>query len=247
MEFGNKELAKSIGQMLVVGFDGLTPNNEIRTLITKYHVGHVVLFVRNIHDSRQLLELTKSLQKIARGAGHKHPLFISVDQENGLVSRVGPPIAPQFPGAMTLGATQSVEPAYTTALATAEYLRFNGIQYNLAPVADINSNPKNPVVGVRSYGDNPVMVGDFIASSARGLKDGKVVSCLKHFPGHGDTAVDSHHGTAIVPKTRSELDSCELVPFKRGIAEDIDSIMMAYVIRSPLGDELPASISAAAS
>lgn len=229
-------------KLLIVGFDDVTPNEDIKKLITEYYVGNVILFARNIKDSQQLLDLNNSLQQLAKEAGHDQPLFISIDQENGAVTRLLPPSSPQFPGSMALGATGSAEDAYKVALATAHYLRFHGIQYNYAPVADVNSNPRNPVVGVRSFGDNAREASKLVNASASGLSDGKIVTCTKHFPGHGDTAVDSHHGTAVVTKAREQMNECELVPFRES-NDQVASVMMAHVVVPSFGENLPASIS----
>lgn len=238
------DLRRLIGQLMIVGFEGHQPSQEIISLIRDYHVGNVILFVRNVDNADQLLELTKSLQQIAKDAGHEHPLFISIDQENGLVSRLRQPLVPQFPGAMALGAIGSPQAAYDSYKATGEYLRYYGIQFDYAPVADINSNPDNPVVGVRSFGDDPAKVSELVDASLRGLKDSKVVTSVKHFPGHGDTAIDSHHGTALIEKDIAILEKCELVPFKN--CHEAESIMMAHVIIPALGDDLPCSISPSA-
>jgi beta-N-acetylhexosaminidase len=230
-----------------VGFHGLRPSEDIKALITTHKVGAVILFSRNIADTSQLFDLTNSLQDIAREAGHKHPLFIAIDQENGLVTRLKSPLATQLPGSMALGATGDVSNAYRVASATAETLKSFGINMNYAPIADVNSEPKNPVIGVRSPSDEPETVGRFVSAQVRGLKEGGVISCVKHFPGHGDTAVDSHYGLPVIPKSRQQLDSCELVPFRRAVVEGVDSVMTAHIALPGLEDDgeskrLPASL-----
>lgn len=189
--------------------------------------------------------MTLALQEEAKAAGHDHPLFIGIDQENGLVTRIAPPIAPQLPGAMALGATYDPELAYKVGAATGETLRLFGINMNYAPVCDINSEPLNPVIGVRSFGDDPGFVGRFAAAAARGLREQKVVPTVKHFPGHGDTAVDSHYGLPVIQKTRDQLEQCELRPFRRAVAEGIEAVMTAHISLPALGDsKLPATLSA---
>jgi beta-N-acetylhexosaminidase len=227
-----------------VGFHGHTPSEDIKTLITTHHIGAVVLFTRNISDAAQLEDLTKSLQDIARSAGHAQPLFIGIDQEGGLVTRIKAPIAAQIPGSMALGATGSAENAFAVSSATAETLKSFGINMNYAPIADVNSEPKNPVIGVRSPSDDPETVGRFVSASARGLREGGIIPCVKHFPGHGDTAVDSHYGLPVIHKTKTELEECELVPFRRAAIENIESIMTAHIALPALGGEerLPVSL-----
>lgn len=202
------------------------------------------MFKRNIRDAAQLQALTLALQQEAKDAGHKQPLLVGIDQENGLVTRISPPITAQQPGPMTLGASGSPEYAYRVAKATGESLQYFGINMNYAPVGDINSEPLNPVIGVRSPGDDPEMVGRFASACAQGLRESQVVPCIKHFPGHGDTAVDSHFGLPVIHKTRDELEKTELVPFRRAAAESIEMVMTAHIALPGLGDsQLPATLS----
>lgn len=187
--------------------------------------------------------LTLDLQKVAREAGHKQPLFIGIDQENGLVTRISPPMAAQVPGPMALGATHDPRIAYETGKATGETLSFYGLNMNYAPVCDINSEPLNPVIGVRSPGDDPDLVGRFACAAARGLREEKVVPSVKHFPGHGDTAVDSHYGLPVIPKSRDQLERCELIPFRRAVAEQVETVMTAHISLPKIDDKLPATLS----
>lgn len=145
---------------------------------------------------------------------------------------------------MALGATQSAELAYAAACATGETLDFFGVNMDYAPVCDVNSEPLNPVIGVRSFGDDPEFVGRFASATAKGLRDRGIVPCTKHFPGHGDTAVDSHYGLPVVAKTRDELERCELVPFRRAVAEGIEAVMTAHIALPRIGDSaMPATLS----
>ncbi|PYI33036.1 beta-N-acetylglucosaminidase [Aspergillus indologenus CBS 114.80] len=238
------DLQKKVGQLFVVGFHGLEPSTEIKTLIHEYGVGGVVLFKRNITDVAQLRTLTDALQREAQLAGHTHPLFIGIDQENGWVTRISPPMASQLPGPMALGATNSTDLAYKVGRATGQLLRHVGINMNYGPVCDINSEPLNPVIGVRSPGDDPEFVGRFASAIARGQRQHSVISCVKHFPGHGDTATDSHYGLPVISKTREQLEQCELVPFRRATAEGIEAVMTAHISLPGLGDgKLPATLS----
>ncbi|OKL63216.1 hypothetical protein UA08_01313 [Talaromyces atroroseus] len=247
-------LRKKIGQLFAVGFHGLTPSSEIKTLIREYGLGAIVLFKRNIQDAAQLQVLFLSTFYLtpieeAKNAGHEHPLFIGIDQENGLVTRITPPIAAQQPGQMALGATQSIENAYEVGKSTGEMLSFFGVNMNYAPDCDINSEPLNPVIGVRSPGDDPSLVGRISLATASGLRDSGVVPTVKHFPGHGDTAVDSHHGLPVIAKSRSELERCELIPFRRAVAHGIEAVMTAHIALPKINSSLelkglPATLSA---
>ncbi|TQV90779.1 beta-N-acetylglucosaminidase [Cordyceps javanica] len=238
------EQRKKVGQLFAVGFHDVAVNSDIKSLIQDYGVGAIVLFKRNVGSPAQLRALCRDLQQLARDAGHARPLLIGIDQENGLVTRISPPVASQQPGPMALAAAGSPDTAAAVAAATAETLRHFGINMNYAPVGDVNSEPLNPVIGVRSPGDDPETVARFAAACARGLRDGGVVPCIKHFPGHGDTAVDSHYGLPSIDKSRAQLDAVELVPFKRAAQEGIEMVMTAHIALPQLtGSEKPATLS----
>ncbi|KAJ6167078.1 Acyl-CoA N-acyltransferase [Penicillium chermesinum] len=243
---GSIDLQKQVGQLFALGFHGHTPSQEIKTLIHDYHVGGIVLFSRNFQSAEQLQALTTALQNEAKLAGHERPLLIGIDQENGLVTRISPPIATQVPGPMALGATQDPEFAYRAGKVTGETLNFFGINMNYAPVCDINSEPLNPVIGVRSPGDDADFVGRFASAAARGLREKNIIPSVKHFPGHGDTAVDSHYGLPVITKSRDELERCELIPFRRAVAEGIETVMTAHISLPSIDDKLPATLSPAA-
>lgn len=188
--------------------------------------------------------MTLALQQEAKNAGHEHPLFIGIDQENGLVTRISPPVAVQLPGPMALGATNSTEFAYEVGKATGETLDFFGINMNYAPVCDVNSEPLNPVIGVRSFGDDPEAVGRLASATAKGLRESNIIPTVKHFPGHGDTTVDSHFGLPIIKKGRDDLERCELVPFRRVAVEGIEAVMTAHIALPMIGaDNIPATLS----
>ncbi|KAJ5130447.1 uncharacterized protein N7515_006486 [Penicillium bovifimosum] len=242
----DSDLQKQVGQLFAVGFHGCTPSPEIKTLIHDYHVGGIVLFRRNFQDAEQLQALTSALQHEAKLAGHQRPLLIGLDQENGIVTRIPPPMAAQVPGPMALGATHDPECAYSAGKATGETLSFFGVNMNYAPVCDINSEPLNPVVGVRSPGDDPEFVGRFASAAARGLREHNVVPSVKHFPGHGDTAVDSHYGLPVISKTRDQLERCELIPFRRAVAEGIEAVMTAHISLPCIDPKRPATLSPSA-
>jgi beta-N-acetylhexosaminidase len=237
-------LEELIGQMLMVGFWGTTPSPEIIDLIQHFHVGNIILFSRNIHDSLQILELTQRLQEIAKEAGQRHPLLIAIDQENGIVQRLGD-IATIFPGNMALGAIGSVDIAYKVAEATGNELMGLGINMNLAPVVDVNNNPANPVIGARSFGEDPSLVARLGSAMVKGYKAAGILSCLKHFPGHGDTTVDSHLSLPVIPYALQRLEALELIPFRSGIEAGAESVMIAHIAFPTLTEQntLPATLS----
>ncbi|MCX7568819.1 beta-N-acetylhexosaminidase [Tumebacillus sp. DT12] len=221
-------LRQKIGQTMMFGFHGTEPSPEIERLIREHHVGGVILFARNIGGPDDVLKLTVALQKIAYEAGHAHPLFISIDQENGIVRRLGAGTT-LLPGNMAVGATGSPDNARAVARATGRELKALGINYNLAPVLDVNNNPSNPVIGVRSYGEDPHFVADCGVEAIKGLQEAGVPACGKHFPGHGDTSKDSHLTLPTIPHDRKRLFEVEMVPFLKAIAHGVDSIMIAHV------------------
>lgn len=239
-------LEEQIGQLLMVGFSGHSVPQEIIELIERYHVGNIILFSRNIHEAEQVFALTSQLQDYARKAGQRFPLLIAIDQENGIVQRMGE-VATLFPGNMALGAIGSQEIARAVAQATGEELRALGINMNLAPVVDVNNNPANPGIGVRSFGEDARQVGQLGGAMVQGYKEAGIVSCLKHFPGHGDTAVDSHLALPTIPYPPERLQQLELVPFRMGIAAGAECIMSAHIAFPALSGstELPATLAPA--
>jgi beta-N-acetylhexosaminidase len=227
-------LDEQIGQLFVVGFPGQAPTAELLDLIQRERVGGVILFSRNIHDQAQTAALTHTLQSAARAAGHPAPLLVMTDQENGLVRRLENDSTP-FPGAMALGAIADVEASESdriveeVARATARELLAHGVNMNLAPVMDVNNAPENPVIGVRSFGSNPNLVGRLGVATMRGLQGVGVIATLKHFPGHGDTTVDSHLALPVVAAPPQRLEAVELAPFRQGIAAGATCVMTAHV------------------
>ncbi len=244
MQSSTMTLEEQIGQVLAIGFFEPMPTQETIDLIQKYHVGNIILFKRNIQDARQVYELTQYLQRLAHEAGHRQPLLIMIDQENGMVRRFGQNTT-IFPGNMALGAIGSEQTAYEVALATGRELKALGINMNLAPDVDVNNNPSNPVIGVRSFGEDPQLVARLGSAMVKGYHDAGIITTLKHFPGHGDTAVDSHLALPTIPYTLERLDSLELLPFKRAIEAGADAIMTAHIYLPLLmqGEMVPATIS----
>jgi beta-N-acetylhexosaminidase len=224
-------LRQKIGQLMVCGFKARSAadaSDEILELIREYHVGGIILFGRNIGIPEEILRLNTRLQLEAKNAGQELPLFICIDQENGVVRRLGEGTT-VFPGAMLLGATGNPDFAYDMGLATGKELKALGINWNLAPVVDVNNNSNNPVIGVRSFGENPVQVAEFGRAAMKGMQAAGVITALKHFPGHGDTNLDSHLELPTITHSIERLEEVELVPFKQCIKEGADTIMSAHV------------------
>ncbi|KAI0742746.1 glycoside hydrolase [Daedaleopsis nitida] len=238
---------REIGQHFVFGFHGHEVSDNVRTLIKDYYLGNVILFKRNVQSVEQVHRLTAELQQIAREAGHTRPLLIGIDQENGLVSAFSIPNAgTQFPGAMALAASGSPELATEVSTATAKELRAAGINWVYSPVADVNSDPRNPVIGVRSYSDDPATAARYVQAVSSAFTAHKVAPSAKHFPGHGNTHVDSHLSLPRILVDKASLTQTELVPFQALVRDKIASIMTGHMALPLItNDETPCSLSRA--
>jgi beta-N-acetylhexosaminidase len=231
-------LRRKIGQMFMFGFEGYEVPIPMQNLIRDYQIGGIIYFRRNLRDAQQVYDLSARLQQLS-----EVPLLIAVDQEGGMVVRMEQDIT-VMPGNMALGATRDVQGTFDAAYICGEELRHIGINMNLAPCLDVNNNPLNPVIGVRSYGENAALVGRLGAAAARGYQQANVAATVKHFPGHGDTDQDSHHALPLVGHDRARLDAVELVPFREAIAAGVDAIMTAHVIFPAYEDaHIPSTLS----
>ncbi len=234
-------LREKIGQIVSFGFmeDDLP---GMMDLIEHYKVGNVILFTRNIKGAKNLFELNQKLQKHALEKLNI-PLFISTDQEGGMVTRILKG-ATFFPGNMAIAATNNNKNAYQIGKMMGNELLHLGINMNFAPVLDVNNNRKNPVIGVRSYGDCPEKVADNGVQFIKGLQEEHVLATGKHFPGHGDTCVDSHLDLTTVNHDKKRLNDVELLPFKKAIEANIGAIMSAHVLFPAYEEKkLPATLS----
>lgn len=227
-----------IGQLFMVGFTGTSVTSDLATFIKEYKPGGVILFSRNLESVEQIVGLTNDLQRCSPHS----PLLIAVDQEGGRVSRL-PKGFTIFPPCDVLGRCNSTELAYAAAATIAKELRAVGINMNMAPVLDVNSNPDNPVIGDRAFGSTPEIVSELGWATAAGLQDHQIVACGKHFPGHGDTNADSHKELPIVEVPRERLEMIELPPFRHAVAQGVATIMTAHVLYRALDEKAPATLS----
>lgn len=222
------ELEWLIGQKLLLAFHGkeaLSP--EIVHSIKTYHPGGISLFRSlNMGASTQVRALTNALQRFAREL-KLPPLIIATDQEGGQLMAFGD--GTPLPGNMALGATRSTELARRAGKVLGRELAALGINVNYAPCADVNINPQNPVVGIRSFGEDPNLVAELTAAMIEGIQSQGVAATVKHFPGHGDTASDSHHGLGTVPHSLERLNAVELVPFRSAVNVDVKLVMTAHL------------------
>ncbi len=228
----------TVGQLLMVGFPGTELSREILDWLQECRPGGVILFSRNLVDPEQVARLTNAIQEHAPNP----PLLIAIDQEGGGVSRL-PQEFTTFPAASRVAACHPPDAAYEVAEVTARELRAVGINMNLAPVLDVNSNPANPIIGDRAYGTRPERVCTYGMAVIQGLVDNGIIPCGKHFPGHGDTMTDSHHVLPVVEAGRARLDAVELEPFRQAIHRGLPAIMTAHVRYPALDAEAPATLS----
>jgi beta-N-acetylhexosaminidase len=214
----------------------------VRRLVRHYRVGGVILFARNVDSPEQVAELVRELQSLAREAGHDLPLLVAVDQEGGRVARLREPWT-VWPSLRALGRLASEEHARRVGQALAAELGPCGIRLDFAPVVDVDTNPRNPVIGDRSFGSDPELVGRLGAAMVLGLQEGGVAGCAKHFPGHGDTGVDSHHELPLLSHPEERLQEVELVPFRKAVEAGVAAVMTAHILLPELDEKLPATLS----
>ena len=243
-------LRQKVGQLFIARPEQLLSNAGTVTQVTpqleqalaEYPLGGIILFGANVVDPQQLLDLNGDLSEIPG-----IPMFIAVDEEGGLVARLAKKQAfqlPRYKNAMAVGTSGDPADALEMGRTIGGYLREYGFNLDFAPVADVHTNPKNPVIGTRAFSMDPEMAARMAAAFADGLEENAVIATFKHFPGHGDTAQDSHSGLAVVYKTREELDTCEFLPFREATARDI--VMVAHVaLPNVTGDMTPATLSPA--
>ena len=236
----NMTLDEKIGQMITIGIDGYSVDDTAKQLITDKKVGGVILFKDNISDSNQLLQLINDIKGI--NSTNKIPIFISVDQEGGRVNRL-PSEIKSLPSNEVVGNKNDNKLAYDIGKNIGYALGSFGFNMDFAPVLDVNSNPNNTVIGDRSFSNDKNKVASLGASEINGFKDSNIISVAKHFPGHGDTATDSHYALPIINKTLDELKSVEFVPFKKSIEEKVPAIMVSHILMPQIDANNPASMS----
>nr|WP_257968034.1 glycoside hydrolase family 3 protein [Peribacillus deserti] len=227
---------EKVGQMLMPDYRKWNGTNvtemlpEIAQQVKDYHLGGVILFAENVVATEQTAKLVNAYQE----ASEKYGLLMTIDQEGGIVTRLQS--GTHMPGNMALGATRSEEISEKVGKAIGEELNSLGINMNLAPVLDTNNNPDNPVIGVRSFGEDPELVAKLGNAYIKGMQNSGIAATAKHFPGHGDTAVDSHLGLPEVPHDIDRLKKVELYPFQKAMDAGIDAIMTAHVTFPKIDD-----------
>ena len=221
-------LEEKMGQLFIFGVGGREVGELPKAHIQKRFAGGFVLYEKNIRLPEQVAALTTELQKLSKATSRGIPLFIAIDQEGGKVSRFKKGIT-TLPGNMALGATRSQELAEKAGDITGIELAVLGINVNFAPVLDVNTNPRNPAIGVRAFGDSQKLVSQLGAAYIRGIQRHGVIATAKHFPGHGDTNADSYKKLPMVTKEKQHIEKVDLAPFRAAIDAGVGAIMTAHV------------------
>ena len=236
-------LEQKVGQMFMAGFSSNSLDEATEELFRECMFGNVILFTNNIVNAEQAVEINNDLRSHIEMVSEVEP-FVAVDQEGGPVMRVFDG-ATDFPSNMAVAATGNPENAYSEGLMLGRELASMGFNMDLAPCVDVNSNPNNPVIGVRSYSDNPKLVGEFASEFIRGMQESRVLACAKHFPGHGDTSVDSHYGLPVIDKDIEEIREADLYPFKVVVENGAEAVMSTHIVFEAIDEKLPATLSPA--
>lgn len=231
-------LRREIGQLLFGSLPGTSIPPELRSLAREFQIGGITLFRRNIEEPRQVAELAREIGDLCLA----QPVWVAVDQEGGSVARLRSPFT-EWPPMATLGRAGDPLLARRFADALAAELRAVGVTLDFAPVLDVNTNPRNPVIGDRAISGDPHVVAALGAALIDGLQAGGVASCGKHFPGHGDTAVDSHLDLPLVEHPPDRIRRVECVPFAAAIRHQVAFIMTAHVLVPSFDEEHPATLS----
>jgi beta-N-acetylhexosaminidase len=231
-------LRRQIGQLLIAGFDGPTLPIELRSLAREFGLGGVILFAQNVAEPEQVAELCFEAARLVPDL----PAWVSIDQEGGRVARLKAPFT-EWPPMATIGRSGDATLADRFARALASELRAVGVSLDYAPVLDVHTNQKNPVIGDRALSDDPEEVARLGGAIIRALQAEGIAACGKHFPGHGDTSVDSHLELPLVEHAIERLRAVEFVPFRAAIGAHVASIMTAHVFLPALDEDHPATLS----
>ncbi|MGE5813066.1 MAG: beta-N-acetylhexosaminidase [Acidobacteriota bacterium] len=236
-----RDLRRHVGQLAILGFPGHEITADLKAIAREFDLGGVIFFARNIAEPPQVLAMSRQARELAR----ELPLWVSVDQEGGRVARLKDPFT-VWPPMMTLGRMPAQEGealARRFARALAAELKAVGINLDYAPVLDVLTNPANPVIGDRALGERAERVASLGRAIIETLQGEGLAACGKHFPGHGDTATDSHHELPLVEHPPDRLRQVEFIPFREAVAADVASIMTAHVLIPAIDEQLPATLS----
>jgi len=236
----NMTLEEKIGQMIFAGISGTVADERSIRLITEDKVGGIIFNGHNLVSPDQTISYVNTLK--SANSNNRVPLFFGVDQEGGRVSKL-PGDLVKIPSSMKIGEFSNPDFSYEIGKALGELVKAYGFNIDFAPVLDINSNPNNPVIGDRSFGVSPDVVSSLGIATMKGLQEVSIIPTIKHFPGHGDTSVDSHLALPVIEKTIEELEELELIPFANAIEEGADMVMIAHLLLPKIDENLPSSLS----
>lgn len=236
----NMSLEEKIGQMIFAGADGTNYDQAADNLIHQYHVGGIIFNKKNFFSVDQTIQFINKIK--LENADNPFPIFLGVDQEGGRVAKLPGNLTP-IPTNLKIGSVGGSDFSYAIGELLGQEVRSFGFNMNFAPVLDVNSNPNNPVIGNRSFGNNADIVGRLGIQTMKGIQSENVIAVVKHFPGHGDTATDSHLELPRVNKSLDELESLELLPFQQAIQEGVDVVMIAHILLPQLDSVNPSSMS----
>ncbi|MFI3250950.1 MAG: glycoside hydrolase family 3 protein [Eubacteriales bacterium] len=244
-------LEEKVGQIFIITPDDLpvvgheeelTFEEEFHQSLLHYPVGGFILFSDDISSPEQVIEVTDRM----KASGEITP-FISIDEEGGTVARLANHKAfdlPTYRNMQTVGNSGDTDQAYEVGLVIGSYLVEHGFNLDFAPVADVNTNPNNPVIGGRAFSSDPDLAAEMVVAAIGGFQESGIMTCIKHFPGHGDTKADTHYGTAISEQTWEEMLECEMLPFVEGISAGVDMVMVSHIITvNVTTDQLPSTLS----
>lgn len=240
LQVAEMTIEEKIGQMLLAGIDGTQVDSQAKRMIAEDGIGGIILYKDNILNLKSMVTLINDLKK--SNSVNPVPLFMSVDQEGGKVSRMPDEYA-AMPGSGKVGTAGNPDSARMMGSLLAREVLSAGFNMNFAPVLDINSNPANPVIGDRSFGSTAEIVTPLGIAEMKGIAEAGVIPVVKHFPGHGDTSVDSHLELPVVNKSAAELAKLEWLPFQAAIKEQADAVMVAHILYPELDTDKPASLS----
>jgi beta-N-acetylhexosaminidase len=235
-------LRNLIGQQVIIGIQGLTLATDEAEFIVRNNIGGVILFKRNIESPEQVRALSAQIQSLRSRMADKSPLFISVDMEGGRVARMKAPFT-QWPPLAAIGAIDSTSVAFRFAQAMGDELKSVGINLDFAPCIDILSNPANQVIGDRALSSEADKVAKLGSAIVRGYIKSGMIPCAKHFPGHGNTLLDSHEDLPVENKTLAELEAFELEPFKKAFRARLHMVMAAHIKFPKIDPDWPATLS----
>ncbi|MGN7412601.1 beta-N-acetylhexosaminidase [Paenibacillus sp. SAF-068] len=233
-------LEEKIGQMILAGVQGTMLDDQAKQMITDQKVGGIIFYANNVTTLEGTAKFVQSIKETNQS--NPVPIFMSVDQEGGKVSRM-PETVESIPSNKKVGQTKDSDLAETMGRLLARQVQLAGFNVDFAPVLDVNSNPKNPVIGDRSFGSSAELVSRMGIAEMKGLRSEGIIPVVKHFPGHGDTSVDSHLDLPVVIKTEKQLAKLEWIPFQAAVKEQVEAVMVAHILFPKLDPDHPASLS----